>query len=110
MKQTSSRLHLKSIARVPFAAQYPPKKTKVVLQKPPRPKLPPKPKPPQRFCEECGAKIGPTNHVGLCVSCRAREPLYLPTEEEIAAECAKIRAGWNSDESYRRRTNGTIEQ
>lgn len=77
-----------------------------------KPLTPPPPAPmklAQRYCD-CGAPIGPGNHSGMCLPCRNEKPVYLPTPEEIAEECAKIRADWTSHEHYLRRTNSeTIE-
>lgn len=49
---------------------------------------------PDKFCEECGHKVGSSNKSGLCASCAAEVKAYMPTPEEIAAECLKIQAEW----------------
>ena len=36
------------------------------------------------------------------------EPRYLPTEEQIAAECAKIQEGWTERERKKRQAYGAI--
>jgi len=105
-RQTSPKLHLKDITanKVPFAIEYPPVPKPIVIHR-----QRPEPKPRElRYCD-CGEPLGPSNHSGKCLFCRANNPVYLPTLEEIAEACREIRSEWSPHEERIRRAVQPID-
>lgn len=52
--------------------------------------------PRRRNCRVCGSRLSRGSRSGRCAACCDERRIYLPTPDEIRAECERIRAGWDA--------------